>query len=477
MKLMKNNIYIKKSILGQYIKRLFVINRAIPIILIIGLTSCSDFVEADPPKNILISETVFDNPGTVESALANIFYNIREQGMVSGYFGLTTMLGIYSDEMDYYGFNAQYSQLYHHTVMASNNTILNWWSQAYTLIYSANDIIKGVEHSNSLTMEEKEWFKGQALFIRAYIHSLLVSIYGDVPYITTTDYLQNNEVSRLAIGTVNDLIIQDLANAVALLEDSGNQSGQRVLPGRDAAMALLARMYLYTENWDLAASMATKLIAAYSLEPDLEDVFLKESSETIWQLKPGVTPRNTQEAALLIIPFIPGQTYALTDTLLAAFESGDMRLTHWTGSISDTDHTITLHFAHKYKAQLTETESKEYSIIFRLAEQYLIRAEARAYLGNITGAQQDINAIRNRAGLFNTTAGTQSDVLDAILRERRVELFTEHGHRWFDLKRTGRAAEVLGQIKPSWRANDILFPIPEIELEINPNLLPQNSGY
>ncbi|HUH45786.1 MAG TPA: RagB/SusD family nutrient uptake outer membrane protein, partial [Arenibacter sp.] len=410
-------------------------------------------------------------------ALANIFYKMREQGMVSGSFGLTTMLGIYSDELDYYGNTSQYSQLYHHSVMANNTTILDWWTQAYKIIYSANDIIKGLENSDAITSENKNRFQGQALFVRAYVHSLLASIYGDIPYITTTYYLENNEASRLPVEEVNKHIILDLVYAMDLLEGLGGISGERVLPDQDVVKALLARMYLYTEQWEQASLLATDLIDTYNLEPALDDVFLKTSSETIWQLKPGTFPMNTQEANRLIIQFIPGQEFALTDSLLAAFESGDLRLIHWTGSVSDTDNTITLHFAHKYKALFIETESLEYSIIFRLAEQYLIRAEARAHLGNITGAQQDINAIRNRAGLSNTTAGTQSDVLDAILRERRMELFTEQGHRWLDLKRTGRVAEVLGPIKPTWQATDGLFPIPETELELNPNLLPQNNGY
>jgi len=112
-----------------------------------------------------------------------------------------------------------------------------------------------------------------------------------------------------------------------------------------------------------------------------------------------------------------------------------------------------------------------------LAEQYLIRAEARTNLGNINGAQEDLNIIRNRAGLDNTTASTPSELLIAILKERYVELFTEHGHRWFDLKRMGFADDILSPIKEHWQTTDILLPIPETELQMNSNLKPQNSGY
>lgn len=466
-----------KSKNGHSFIRTLIFKRLAFFLLVIGFMGCSDFVEVGAPKNLLISETVFNDPATVESALANIYFKMREEGIVSGNLGLTTSLGIYSDELDYYGFDSSYSQFYNHNVIAGNNTILGWWSHAYNIIYSANDIIKGVNNSDALTSEEKERFKGQALFVRAYFHSLLANIYGDIPYITTTDYRENNEVSRMPLLDVYDHIIADLMEAIILLEDMDGNSGERVLPGQDVAKALLARMYLYTEQWDLAASMATDLIDTYSLEMDINQVFLKASPETIWQLKPGDTPRNTQEANQLVIQFIPGQIYALSDTFLQAFEAGDLRFANWVGSISNTDNTATLHFAHKYKALFTETESLEYSILFRLAEQYLIRAEARANLGNIPGAQEDINSIRNRAGLANTLANTLSDILEAILQERQVELFTEQGHRWFDLKRTGNASDVLSPIKPNWQGTDVLFPIPETELEINPNLLPQNSGY
>ncbi|MCK7591276.1 RagB/SusD family nutrient uptake outer membrane protein [Subsaxibacter sp. CAU 1640] len=478
MELIENKLCnLNKFMLRFSLHRINPLKLLILFFLGIYLTACSDFIEADPPKNILISETVFNDPSTVESALANIYYNMREQGMISGNFGLTPLLGIYGDELDYYGFNADYAELYFNNVNATNTTILNWWSQAYNLIYNANDIIKGVEGSSGLTAEEKSYFKGQALFVRGYIHSLLVNLYGDIPYIKTTNYIENNSVSRLPLAEVNVNIIEDLVMAIELLENEGDASEEKVLPGQSAAKALLARMYLYNENWGLAESTASQLINNYNLEPNLNDVFLKESSETIWQLKPGITPKNTQEAVQLIIQFIPGQRYALTNSLLAAFESGDQRLTQWTESISNTENTITLFFAHKYKANLTETERLEYSIIFRLAEQYLIRAEARAHLGNILGSQQDVNVIRNRAGLENTTANTVNNLLDAILKERQVELFTEQGHRWFDLKRTDNANNVLSIVKPYWQATDILLPIPETELEINPNLLPQNSGY
>src|SRR5690606_35892880 len=178
-----------------------------------------------------------------------------------------------------------------------------------------------------------------------------------------------------------------------------------------------------------------------------------------------------------IIQMIPGQTFSFSDSFLESFEPGDLRRTHWVGAFTN-DEGVTLFYPFKYKETFNSTDaSLEYSVVFRLAEQYLIRAEARTHLGTIAGAQSDLNMIRNRAGLSNTTAMTESDLLTAIWHERKMELFTELGQRWFDLKRTNRGAEVLSQMTPSWNDTDYLFPIPTAELELKPYLQPQNDGY
>lgn len=446
-------------------------------LVLIALMGCSEFIEVAPPKNIMVFKTVFNDPATVESALANLYYSMREKGLVSGNYGLITKMGIYSDELDYFGFDPNLLEFYQNRLSSYNTDIMTWWSQAFNVIYSANDIIKGLEDSSGLDEIEKNKYIGQALFVRAYLHSLLVSLFGDVPYITSTDYTLNNKVPRMAEKEVYDAIIADLLNAEMLLGNTDVANDERVIADQFVVKALLARMYLYTGQWEKAESMSTALIDVFKLEADLDKVFLKESVETIWQLKSGQSPRNTQEANQMIILFVPGQIYALTERLLAAFEEGDERKDAWINSISDTENKVVLYYAHKYKARLTVTEFVEYSIQFRLAEQYLIRAEGRLQSGNLIGAAEDLNSIRNRAGLSNVMATEKDILLEAILRERRVELFTEQGHRWFDLKRTGRANDVLGAFKPNWIATKVLLPIPEAELEMNPNLLPQNQGY
>lgn len=472
----------KNNSVNVYATRLAkIFHKANILILLLGLGqgfhSCTEFIEVDVPQNILISETVFEDPATVESALANIYFKMREEGMVSGRNGQSDILGAYSDELDYYLFDTNVLALYQHNVLATNTILSGWWNDAYALIYAANDIIEGMENSKTLTSEEKELYKGQALFVRGYLHSLLVGLYGQIPYITTPDYLENNVVDRMPTALVYDNIIADISEAVGLLEEE-DATGERVIPNRPTAQALLARIYLYTENWEMAALTAGQLIASYELEEEVADVFLKDASSTIWQFKPnGISDQNTYEANQFIIQFIPGQIYALTDKLLNAFETGDLRRSDWVGSTSSEDSLVTLYYPNKYKATFSVQESLEYSIVFRLEEQYLIRAEARARLNNLTGSRSDLNTIRNRAALPNTTAATKAELITAILQERAVELFTEHGHRWLDLKRTETAGTALSPIKANWSDTDVLLPLPSSELELNPNLKPQNPGY
>jgi hypothetical protein len=146
----------------------------------------------------------------------------------------------------------------------------------------------------------------------------------------------------------------------------------------------------------------------------------------------------------------------------------------------DTSNHITYYFPFKYKLNKPEDPQSEYLMVLRLAEQYLIRAEARAQQGDLTGARSDLNVIRHRAGLNGTNTSTKETLLTAILKERQVELFTEWGHRWLDLKRTGKVNAVMTMVTPQkggvWENFKQWYPIPRQDLRLNPNLT-QNEGY
>lgn len=445
--------------------------------LLLNLASCESFIEVDPPKSQLIGANTFDEVATATAVLSNIYVQIRENGMLSGVTsGGTNLLGNYADELDFYGTNTSMMEFNNHTLIASNTLLSSLWNTSYNQIYSANALLEGVTKSEAITGDSRNRLLGEALFLRAYLHFYLTNTFGDVPYVTTTDYNLNKSIGKLSPEQIYQHIITDLREAEKLIPDT-YPTQERVRPNKATAKALLARVYLYAENWEKAESYATAVIEnpLYVWVNDTNAEFLKDSPAVIWSLHPGIAGLNTKEARTFIFTSGPPTRPALSASLINSFETGDLRKTNWTKTITKSG--VSWACAYKYKKNRNTVTSEEYTILFRLAEQYLIRAEARVHNEDLAGAQNDVNKIRNRAGLANTTAITDSELLDVILKERRVELFLEQGHRWYDIKRTGKANAILSNLKPQWKSTQILLPLPEKELLLNKNLLPQNNGY
>lgn len=443
------------------------------------LYSCDSFVDVDLPTSQLTGNTVFENKNTANAALVNVYAQIRDNGLITGKpTGISNLLGNYSDELTFYGTDSNAAKdFYNNTIIESNTTVAGWWNNTYKQIYAANAVIEGVSNNTKLIESDKNQLLGEALFIRALLHFYLTNIYGNIPYITTTSYQTNAVVSKKPVSEIYSEVINDLQKAISLLPSNYITSG-RVRPNKSAAQALIARVYLYDSKWELAEQTASLVINTTNLYPwesNIDKVFLKESTSTIWQLMPSTAGKNTDEGNLFVFTSGPPPLVALKNELFTAFISDDLRKTHWIKAV--TNGTSTWYHANKYKQKSPTGTSVEYSIVMRLEEQYFIRAEARVHLNELEEAKGDLNKIRNRAGLQNTTAATTENLLQAILNERKLELFTELGHRFFDLKRTANLDNVLSGTKPGWNTTDRLFPIPDSELKVNPNLLPQNDGY
>ncbi|MDR6785279.1 tetratricopeptide (TPR) repeat protein [Pedobacter africanus] len=438
-------------------------------------TSCKKFVNVSLPTSQLTGENVFQDQATTNAAMVDIYSKQRETGFLARS-GATVNLGMYADELIYTRTDVEPGIPYTNNILATNNITSQLWNESYHLIYCANAVIEGVQKSTLLSVANKNQFIGEATFIRALNHFYLSNVYGDIPYISSTDYDMNKSVRRLPVEEVYNAIIADLKQATELLPET-YISVERARPNRATAWALLARVYLYIGDWQDAVIASEKVInnKIYLWENNLENVFLKESTATIWQFAPKLVGNNTNEGATFVTlnGSIPG--YALSPILVNSFEPDDRRKLYWVGMV--TNGADRWYFPYKYKQRLNTGTSKEYSVVFRLAEQYLIRSEARARLGQLTEAKDDLNKIRNTAGLSNTNASTADEIIAAVLKERKFELFTEHGHRFFDLKRLGKLDETLSLVKPGWETNDKLWPIPDKEILANSNLAPQNPGY
>ncbi|MGC4041884.1 MAG: RagB/SusD family nutrient uptake outer membrane protein [Flavobacterium sp.] len=447
--------------------------------LLFTVSSCDNFVDVELPNSQLTAPAVFEDMATANAAMTSIYSNMRDKGMLTGApLGLSQQLGNYADELDFYGYPQSSTNFYYlNALTPSLQDIKSLWTESYNQIYAANAVIYGAENSTTLSAANKNQLRGEALFVRAFLHFYLVNLFGDIPYITTTDYEVNSTVSRMPAATVYGLIKADLAAALDLLSQD-YLSSNRVRPNKLAARSVLARVNLYMGNWDEASNDASAVINAtdlYSIETNIDAAFLKTNPSTIWQFSPALSSNNTEEGSTFLFTSGPPPMSALTNTLVNSFDTADLRKTHWIGNV--TDGTTTWYYANKYKNMLTEGGSMEHSIVLRLEEQYLIRAEARAHQGNLTGAKDDLDKIRTRAGLPNTAAVTDTELIAAVLEERKLEFFTEMGHRFFDLKRTNNLNSVLGTVKLGWQNTDKLLPLPVSELTLNPNLAPQNPGY
>lgn len=468
------------------------------LLLFIFSTGCKKFVTIDPPASSISASVAYNSNPSAAAVMSGIYSNMAGGGISNGDGSLSISEGLSADEITLYLNVTPYSQFYQNALSSSTAGASNnyFWGEIYSMIHVANTVIEGVANSSVVTASMKRQLDGEAKFIRAFFHFYATNIYGDVPVVTSGDYLTNNTIKRAPKTQVYQQIIQDLKDATAELtpgfvDANGNSTTERIRPNKGAAQALLARVYLYygnltndVSNFTNAKVLADSVIgnALYSFSPlsGAGSVFTKNSKETIWQLAPS-PGFNTLDAQFFVLT-APPWFVALSQNLIPAFESNDSRFQNWVG-VYTLDNIDSFYFPYKYKVYNYGDPVTEYTMVLRLAEQYLIRAEAKAQLDDISGSQDDLNAVRARAGLPPTTATDKETLITAILHERQIELFTEWGHRWFDLIRTGNINSVMGspgnvcQSKGgTWDPNKILAPLPLYETQINPNLT-QNPGY
>lgn len=456
------------------------------LVMAVGF-SCKKLIGIDPPRDTITDEQIFGNNDGATDAITGIYSNMintqADLKFASG--GITVLAGLSADEFIYSG--GEYHDFHKNTLLAENNFVrLNLWKPTYFAIYQANACIQGLTKYDGVTPELKKQLTGEAKFLRAFCFFYLVNLYGGVPLALSTDWEINRRLPRASVTAIYDQIIADLIDAKEeLAPDYHYSKNERTRVNRWAAISLLARCYLYNNEWRKAEAEATEIIEhslLFNLEADVKNTFAKNSREVVWQLEPTnkIFPYAIPEA-FNIIPqsptFVP--LYALSPGLMNSFENGDLRKQFWcdsTGKLNGTNYF----YPSKYKTRFGALDAvvTEYYTVIRLAELYLARAEARAKQNNLPGAISDVNTIRRRAGLTDLpNSMDEPQILSAIAKENRTEFFSEWGHRWFNLKRTGKANEVLGPVKGSnWQMHDMLYPIPVSEMLLAPQLT-QNPGY
>lgn len=471
----------------KYLKILLVLIWIIPVV------SCKDFLKVAPAADQVETGIVYANDETAEMAGRGQYVTMAALGgFASGGVGCYAFFGGRSaDEFTEYSTVANYIQFTQNNLLPINTNLRTaLWQNPYKVIYGANAIMENLKRSSDISESVKSRLTGEALFMRAFCYFYLTNLFGNVPLVLTTDYRINAVAFASTQDDIYRQIIRDLQEAKTLLPDN-YLSADRLRANKWAASALLARAYLYHKEWANAETEASFVIAntaLYQLKTDLDQIFLKNSTEAILQFYLTGTSVNTHEGNFFILTAAPLTSSGVTISpgLLAAFEPGDQRASKWVGTF--TSGTTSYKYPFKYKVKGVASPVTEYSMILRLAEQYLIRAEARIEQNNVDAGIADLNVIRTRARatpsigepnpLPNLPNGlSQANARLAVEQERRIEFFSEWGHRWLDLKRTGRATPVLAPIKgANWQSTDVLYPIPATELANNPNLK-QNEGY
>jgi hypothetical protein len=468
------------------------------LLILFLLGSCKKLVEVGLPNDKIVTKAVFTSDDIAISALTSIYARMNTENTLP--YNISLLTGMYSDELKSFSAVTSLVSVYTNSLNQINEMVPSIWKIGYNHIYNANAVYEGCQESTTLSLAVKKQLMAEARFIRAFWHFYLVNLYGNIPLITSTDYTQNATAFNSTKEKIYAQIISDLIEAEANLNEgyvAGNSmsiSPDRVRPNKYAAKALLSRVYLYVYDYNNAEKKATEVIenSAYQIEP-LSNVFLKISKEAIWQIMIPTSTAGTSatsEGSGFILTAKPTASSIRCSTistqLLNTFETGDLRKTNWIKEFKDVTVTpnISYFYPFKFKRNDASATPTEYTTPFRLGEQYLIRAEARAQMNKLALAISDTDAIRKRAGInlindINPTINKE-DLLKVIQHERQVELFAEWGHRFFDLRRTETIDNVMSVVSTSkggiWSSFKQLWPVPFYDIQNNPNLK-QNPGY
>ncbi len=437
----------------------------LPLSLLIGLGSCDSFLDVQPRSSISDDKTIVDK-ASAETAINGVYDSFR-----SYYSTNFQSIGYLSgDNIQWTGSQSQIQEFINHRVNAENSTISAVWSGIYSTLNRINHVIEKVPNVQDaqLTPALKNKIIGEAYFLRALAYFDLARVWGGAPIVTKPTAIpsDNQGIERSSQEQVYAQVLADLNAAEPLLPATTD----RFRATQKTVWALKSRYYLYQKDYAKAEEYATKVItdaANYQLVKPYNAFFANDArgtTESVFEIFYSVNETNGHRTQWQ--PQEKGGTrqWAPNDALVALVndpETGGNRSTlvakdnqgRWYGNMY-------------YRSPATDP-----TFVIRIAELYLIRAEARAHTGTLAGALADLNAIRERAGIAKSTASTADQLLLAIENERRIE-FALEPHRWFDLVRTGRAATVLNVTDP----NRLLLPVPAEQLLID-KALKQNPGY
>ncbi|WP_148639137.1 RagB/SusD family nutrient uptake outer membrane protein [Aquimarina longa] len=469
------------------------INSIIIILIITLFSSCDDLLETEPNDTVSNDVALSDYKGNLAI-------------LIGGYNGFRNT--------NYYqrDFIVTADALADNIKQTINNTSrldgiannrpfnhFNFWSEAYKVIASSNFVISSVDNNviTDASAKDINQLKAEALFLRAFAHFDVLRSYARNPNhvvkeplgipIILQPYKTQEAIDyppRETISKSYDQIILDLNTAFSIIEKN-NTSNTKDRANHITIQALLSRVHLYAGNWRdcITASDYVTNNIDFSIETNNYTNIFSKKSETIFGLSylshenPGL---NGSLEGLFHIneDGIGYGDFVARQNLYESIESGDIRKNLY---ISGTKVGESVNFIGKYLGYLGEFGLDNIPLI-RLSEIILNRAEAKAENNDLSGALIDLNTIRNRAGITNITATTKENIIEATLKERRIELAFE-GHRIFDLKRKGSdipkgntGLDCTSECSIPYTDFRVIANIPISEIDVNNNVK-QNPGY
>ncbi len=440
--------------------------------------ACNKVLEIEPVSAIL-AENFYSGAGGAEAALMHA-YNFFRAPLTQNYI---VVPGILSDEM-FPTRGGNFTRNHGFITTEIQGNVQDTWRELYGTVQSCNDILDNVPGINDPALN-KDQVLGEAYFIRAYAFFYLTRYWGKVPLpiVPSKSAGQDFNIPREEVAVVMDQIVSDLLMAETLL---GVNAPNRARASKAAARMLLAKVYLFRNG---AGDMQSALVKTeevmadgqYSLVSgaDYESIFAvgqQNSRESIFEL--SYRPNTSQANQQLDQEFVPYPNniprIRPSGKIVEEFlkNPNDLRLPASLGFHNNA------YYVRKYErnsvSQVARLTQASNVVMLRLADAILMRAECLNELGRTPEAVVYLNQIRTRAGLPPSTATSQAEVRLAIENERFLELSFE-GHRWWDIVRTGRAT-VLSAPRLT-DPNRILWPVPGRDIDLNPNLLPQNPSY
>lgn len=484
----------------------------------LGLTACEDFLNI-APQDAVTPENFFESESDFKQAVDGIYAPLQQLYNNEASWAMGEMR---SDNTHYF-YNVDYRLPFPEEVAdflngSENDVTEDKYYINYDIISRANQVLSVIDDAE-LEPSLKNNFKGQALFLRALSYFDLVKYFGGVPlHLSPSNNMETAFLPRASVEEVYAQIQADASASAELLPDKATQEAGRATSG--AALTLLGDVYINLQEWDKAEEVLRQ-IDGYELLNDYAAIYEpanKNNAESIFEVQymEGTSlglhssfpyffvPLTPDHAQLTKGPTgsqsVPGSGWNIpTEDLLAAYEDRekDQRfsasIAFHTGPspISDTSY-VNLPYIKKYQhSHSIFGESDQNFPVYRYAEVLLMLAEVLNEQNQTAEAREFLNRVRRRAGLNDLNISDQAALREAILKERRVELAFEN-KRWIDLVRTGNAIEVMtaygSKLKSdpayyylssaSYNVNEhhLLFPIPFLEIQVNPDL-EQNPGY